>query len=163
MEQYRVLIVDDCVLVRDALAEVLRTDRRIHVAAMAGSVEQAADLLTQEAIDVVILDIEMPKTSGLEFLPTLLRLSIPAILLTNRAPESEARRPAPLPGAAGCFDKARAVRDAPLLIGLVKAAARRRLPPEGKGAKLVAQSRTTSLAATRPLSGREGSRQAVLA
>jgi len=161
MDQYRVLIVDDCALVRDALSEVLRADRRIHVAAIAESAEQAAGLLARESIDVVILDIEMPKTSGLEFLPTLLRLSIPAILLTNRTPEIGARRPAPLPGAAGCFDKARAVRDAPLLIGLVKAAARRRLHTGGKGAGSVAQSRAKPLAAARTLGVREGSRQAV--
>jgi len=161
MDQYRVLIVDDCALVRDALAEVLRTDRRIHVVAMAESAEQAAILLSQESIDVVILDIEMPKTSGLEFLPTLLRLSVPAILLTNRVSEIEARRPTPLPGAAGCFDKARAVRDAPLLIGLIKAAARRRLHAEGNGASSVAQSRAKALAAARILGVREGSRRAV--
>jgi two-component system chemotaxis response regulator CheB len=69
----RILICDDSVVIRGALARMLETDPAIRVVARAANGRAAIDLVKREAIDVVLLDIEMPEMDGLTALPLLLR------------------------------------------------------------------------------------------
>jgi two-component system, NtrC family, response regulator AtoC len=59
-----VLIVDDDLDTADALAEALR--RRGLAASGVGSARACLDRLTHEAVDVVVTDVQMPGTSGIE-------------------------------------------------------------------------------------------------
>ena len=128
MEHFRVLVVDDSLVIRGLLTNVLSADKDIKVVGAVCSAEEAANFLEKQEVDVVTLDVEMPGTSGLQYLPALRRLGLPVILLSGHAAEgADMRGTALLLGAAACFNKAHAVRDADKLIALVKAAGRHRV------------------------------------
>lgn len=64
----RILLADDHVLFRKGLRALLETQDDFKVVEEAADGEQAADLAASHRPDVVILDINMPKLSGLEAL-----------------------------------------------------------------------------------------------
>jgi two-component system chemotaxis response regulator CheB len=68
----RVLVCDDSVVIRAAIARILATDPGLHVAARAGNGRDAVEAVKRGGIDVVILDLEMPVMGGIEALPLLL-------------------------------------------------------------------------------------------
>jgi two-component system chemotaxis response regulator CheB len=79
----RVMIVDDSVLVRQALNEVLSRWDDIEVIAIARDAFQAAAKLREAVPDVILLDIEMPKINGLAFLRQLMKQHpIPTIIVS---------------------------------------------------------------------------------
>ncbi|WP_174274776.1 response regulator [Sphingomonas bacterium] len=132
-----VLIVDDSVTIRGMLTYVLQGDRDIKVA-VAENVAEAEALLDSDHFDVITLDQEMPGVCGLAYLEILVkRHDIPVIMLSSATRKgADFRTTALLAGAVGCFDKADAVRCAPELIKLVKAAAHRhaRIAPDDRAA-----------------------------
>lgn len=69
----RVMIVDDSAVVRGAVGRLLDADDDCTVVTTAATGRQALAALKQHAIDVVILDIDMPEMDGLSALP-LIRL-----------------------------------------------------------------------------------------
>jgi DNA-binding NarL/FixJ family response regulator len=62
----RVLIVDDHPIFRDGLAGLLATLPEVEVAATAGTAEEALAAVTRTSPDVVLMDINLPGTSGVE-------------------------------------------------------------------------------------------------
>lgn len=62
----RIMLVDDHALVRAGMRRVLEDNDDIEVAAEAGSGEQALDLLRDTAVDLILMDINMPGMGGLE-------------------------------------------------------------------------------------------------
>ena len=62
----RVMIVDDHGLVRAGLAELLGADDEIEVVATAASGEEAVELATGAAPDVILMDLSMPGMGGAE-------------------------------------------------------------------------------------------------
>lgn len=62
----RVLIADDQAMVRGALAALLNLEDDIDVVAEAANGEEALTAAASTAIDVALLDIEMPKLDGIE-------------------------------------------------------------------------------------------------
>lgn len=68
MVMIRILLADDHVLFRKGLRALLETQDDFKVVEEAADGEQAADLAASLRPDVVILDINMPKLSGLEAL-----------------------------------------------------------------------------------------------
>ncbi len=64
----KVLIVDDSAVVRQALTEILSSDRDIVVIGAAADPYIAAERMEKETPDVITLDIEMPRMDGLTFL-----------------------------------------------------------------------------------------------
>lgn len=62
----RVLLADDHRLVRDGIHKLLESERDIEVIAEAGDGEEAEALIQQLKPDVAVLDIQMPKASGIE-------------------------------------------------------------------------------------------------
>lgn len=127
MRLVRVLVVDDSVTIRAMMRQVLESDSEIRIAGMAGSADEAERLLDENLVDVVTLDIEMPGRSGLDYLQDLRRRRpTPVIMLSSYTARGEdLRAQALLLGAAGCFNKANAVREKDRLIKLVKDAAHR--------------------------------------
>src|SRR6266508_875847 len=62
----RVLLADDHRIVRQGIRELLESSKDIEVVAEAGDGEEAQSLLNQLIPDVAVLDIQMPKASGIE-------------------------------------------------------------------------------------------------
>ena len=85
MLSIRVLIVDDSVLIREALGEVLRSDPVIEIAGTASSGEQALSLLPGLRPTLVTLDLSLPGMSGLATLAEIREISpdLPVILLST--------------------------------------------------------------------------------
>ncbi len=82
----RLLIVDDNELNRDMLAR--RLARKGYEIVLAASAQQLPQRVKEEAIDLVLLDIEMPEISGLEALKTLREtyspIELPIIMVTAK-------------------------------------------------------------------------------
>ncbi len=68
----RVLIVDDSAVIRGLLRRTLEEDAEIEVVASVSNGQQAVDVVTRQAIDVVLLDIEMPVMDGMTALPKIM-------------------------------------------------------------------------------------------
>ncbi len=62
----RVMIVDDSLIFRETITELLAQDPEIIVAASAGNGREAFELCTQYEPDVVLMDIRMPECDGIE-------------------------------------------------------------------------------------------------
>jgi two-component system chemotaxis response regulator CheB len=87
----RVLVVDDSALVRQLLAELLRTDPGIEVVGTASDAYFARNKIKTLDPDVLTLDVEMPRMDGVTFLKNLMRLHpMPVVMvssLTDRGAE----------------------------------------------------------------------------
>jgi two-component system, NarL family, invasion response regulator UvrY len=68
MNKVRIMIVDDHQVVRTGLRTLLNAQSDLAVVAEAGSARDAVDLLRQHTIDVLLLDLSLPDTSGLDVL-----------------------------------------------------------------------------------------------
>lgn len=68
---YRVMIVDDSAFIRGAIARAIEGDPHLRIISSVSNGEQAIRSLQREAVDVIILDIEMPIMDGLTALPKL--------------------------------------------------------------------------------------------
>lgn len=67
-----VLIVDDHTIVRQSLANLLRTQGDINILGEAGTGEQAVKLAEELVPDVILMDVNLGATSGLEVTKTIL-------------------------------------------------------------------------------------------
>ena len=93
MAKIRVLVIDDSALIRQMLTEILNSRDDIEVVGTAADPFIAREKIKQLSPDVLTLDIEMPRMTGLQFLKNLMRLRpMPVIMvstLTERgAPET---------------------------------------------------------------------------
>ena len=70
----RVMVVDDSAIVRGLIVQTLERDPALRVVARAANGEAALIELARTAVDVVVLDIEMPVMDGLTALPLILKL-----------------------------------------------------------------------------------------
>jgi len=68
MPKIRIAIVDDHALVRSGLRGFITDQPDIEVVAEASDGAQALDVVRQHALDVLVLDISMPKQSGMDVL-----------------------------------------------------------------------------------------------
>src|SRR6202167_5611477 len=69
----RVMICDDSAVIRGAIARILEADPLVRVVARASNGQAAIDEVGRTAVDVLVLDIEMPVMDGMTALPLLLR------------------------------------------------------------------------------------------
>jgi two-component system chemotaxis response regulator CheB len=69
----RLMICDDSAVIRAAIGRMLEAEPGVRVVARVANGRQALDELKRQAIDVVVLDIEMPEMDGMQALPLLLR------------------------------------------------------------------------------------------
>ncbi|WP_294172770.1 chemotaxis-specific protein-glutamate methyltransferase CheB [uncultured Sphingomonas sp.] len=68
----RLMIVDDSTVARAVLSRMVEADGGFELAAVAGTAEDALDALEHVAVDVILLDLEMPGAGGLKMLPMIL-------------------------------------------------------------------------------------------
>lgn len=66
METIKIIIVDDHKIIRDGLRSLLLGSGEIEIIAEAGHGYQLFDLLKEKQPDVIVLDIALPKISGIE-------------------------------------------------------------------------------------------------
>ncbi len=69
----RVMICDDSMAIRGAIARMLESDPGVKVVAKVANGRAAIEELRRTQVDVVVLDIEMPVLDGMAALPLLLR------------------------------------------------------------------------------------------
>lgn len=81
MSAHRVLLVDDHNLVRRGLAALLSSDGRFTVVAEAADGHEALAALQAHRVDLVILDLSMPRMGGLELVRRIGRGTPPVRLL----------------------------------------------------------------------------------
>ena len=68
MQPIKVLIVEDSIVFRELLVQNLSKDPAIRVVATAKDPFEARDLILLHKPDVMTLDVELPRMSGIEFL-----------------------------------------------------------------------------------------------
>lgn len=81
MEQKRIVLADDHPIVREGLREIIERDHRFRVDAEAGDGEQALRLARELLPHAVILDVEMPKMSGLDVAQHIQTQELPVAVL----------------------------------------------------------------------------------
>jgi two-component system response regulator DesR len=90
----RVVIAEDQAMVRGALAALLGTEGDIEIAGEARDGREALELVVRILPDVLLTDIEMPETTGLELAAEIKRRKLPVkvVILTTFARPGYLRR-----------------------------------------------------------------------
>jgi response regulator of citrate/malate metabolism len=83
------LIIDDEPLARKGLEEYVKEVPFLHLAGACENAMKASVLLKSESIDLMLLDIQMPKLSGIDFLKTL---KDPPLVIAHAAISTGPRR-----------------------------------------------------------------------
>ena len=84
MESVKVIIVDDSAVFRTVMRAQLSKVPGIEVVAVAEDAYEARDLIVELKPDVITLDMEMPKMSGLEFISVLMEhWPIPIVVVSS--------------------------------------------------------------------------------
>jgi DNA-binding NarL/FixJ family response regulator len=87
----RVVLVDDQTLVRRGIRSLLELAGDIEIAGEAGDGDEAIEVIRRERPDAVLLDVRMPKRSGIEVLQALQAAGdLPAIILLTTFDDDEA-------------------------------------------------------------------------
>jgi DNA-binding LytR/AlgR family response regulator len=81
----RTLIVDDEPTAQEVLAEYVGCHAGLEAVGTCGSAVEAANTLRDEAVDLLLLDVEMPEMSGLELVKTM--EAPPAVVLVTASEE----------------------------------------------------------------------------
>ena len=88
----KILVVDDSALMRRVICDIINSDKRFQVVAKAVDGVEAFDLMSRESYDAVVLDINMPRMSGLEVLKELRKFRIHARVLVASTDTKEGAR-----------------------------------------------------------------------
>lgn len=85
MSKKRILVVDDHLVVREGLKLIFETEENYEVVGEAANGDKAILLTEQLQPDVILMDLNMPKISGLEVIKALneKNYTIPIIILTT--------------------------------------------------------------------------------
>ena len=83
MRQIKVLVVEDSMVFREILVQNLNKDAEIQVVAVAKDPFEARDAILKYRPDVMTLDVELPRMSGIEFLRKLMpQYPIPVVVIS---------------------------------------------------------------------------------
>ena len=84
MRPIRVLVVDDSIMFRNLLVQGLNADPNIEVVAEAADAYAARDAIIKFKPDVMTLDVELPRMSGIEFLKKLMpQYPLPVVMISS--------------------------------------------------------------------------------
>ena len=101
---HSVLVVDDRPEITRLLAHLLEVDDRLMLAGTAGDGVEALEHSERSCPDVIILDVQMPRMTGLEALP-MLRCSCPDSVIILYTSDPDLTKRAPLFDADAAVDK----------------------------------------------------------
>lgn len=88
-KKIRILIVDDSAVVRRALTDILNSDPELEVMASAADPLIAAQRMKEQAPDVIMLDVEMPRMDGITFLRKIMtQHPLPVVICSSLAEEN---------------------------------------------------------------------------
>lgn len=94
MKKKNILIIDDSALMRRVLSDIINSDERFIVCDVASNGLEAYDKITlnPRQYDVILLDINMPKMNGIEFMEEInrLKLKLTVIVVSTIAVEGAA-------------------------------------------------------------------------
>jgi len=83
MRPIKVLVVDDSLMFRNLLVKGLDADPNIEVVAQASDAYEARDAIIKYRPDVMTLDVELPKMSGIDFLKKLMpQYPLPVVMIS---------------------------------------------------------------------------------
>ena len=106
MEQIKVLIVDDEPLIRHALGTILATDHGIVTVFSAENGKQAVEYCSDNAVDVVLMDLQMPIMDGVSATHAIKSIKdSPAVLAITAFSSDEYLVPVLTAGASGYLVK----------------------------------------------------------
>ena len=84
MRPIRVLVVEDSIVFRELLVQNLGRDAAIQVVATAKDPYEARDAILKHKPDVMTLDVELPRMSGIEFLRKLMpQYPLPVVVISS--------------------------------------------------------------------------------
>ena len=83
-QKLRIIIADDHPVFRDGLINIIKKEEDIEIIGEAGDGEKALSLITELKPDIALLDIHMPKLTGIQILKEIkkLKIDIKTIFLT---------------------------------------------------------------------------------
>jgi len=86
-----VMIVDDSVMMRSMIADIVKADPDFDVVGRAGNGCEALDKIRHQDCDIVLLDIEMPRMNGLEALKRLRLISKAKVIVVSSSAQAGSR------------------------------------------------------------------------
>lgn len=92
VDKIKVAVVDDSLFIRTILSDMLSTDPEIEIVGTAKDGIEAVELVGRKKIDVVTMDVVMPRSDGLQALEKIMKLkdNNPAVLMLSAADRSSA-------------------------------------------------------------------------
>lgn len=87
----RLVVIDDHPIVREGLVSVLGDEPDFEVVGSAGNADEGLLLVQQHRPDVVLLDLELPGTSGIQAIPSLMQANPSTQMLVFTAYETDER------------------------------------------------------------------------
>lgn len=108
--EIRILLIDDHVIVRAGLKLVIQSRPGLLVVGEAGNRQEALELAKQTSPDIILLDLDLGDSSGLDLLPELLAIVPEAkVIILTGLKDLEVHRQAVRLGAMGVVMKEKAV------------------------------------------------------
>ncbi len=90
MERIKLLVVDDSIFFRELVSKYIQQDAAIEIVGKAGDAYTARDMILQFEPDVMMLDLEIPRMDGIDFLKRLLpQYYIPTIIVSGNEKRSQ--------------------------------------------------------------------------
>ncbi len=86
-EEIRLIIADDHPIFREGLRQILEKDSRIKIVGEADNGAKAFELIQEKKPDIALLDIDMPKMTGLEVLKKVADMPLKIVFLTMYSEE----------------------------------------------------------------------------
>lgn len=86
-EEIRLIMADDHPIFREGLRQIIEKDSRIKIIGEADNGQKALELIEEKMPDIALLDIDMPKLTGLEVLKKVSGTSVKIIFLTMYSEE----------------------------------------------------------------------------
>ena len=82
--QIRILLIDDHLLFRESLGRLIESDSGFRVIAQTGSVSDAIRVLSEQSVDVVLLDYDLGGESGIDLIEELQlrKISVKILMVT---------------------------------------------------------------------------------
>lgn len=86
-EEIKLIMADDHPIFREGLRKIIEKDSRIKIIGEADNGQKALELIEEKMPDIALLDIDMPKLTGLEVLKKVSGTSVKIIFLTMYSEE----------------------------------------------------------------------------